>query len=170
MMSAANGQTRPTPFILEARAKGINPFAVVRDEAPPPPVTFPRAPGVAETLTRGERAVYLKGREQVLTLGLQAVKGAFANQEIAKLENHLSLTYEQTATRITARTKRPHDPDLQPYLDALHEAQLLRMGQTMSQVADSTERQVHAIVDQPIEPDEERPGFFQKVLRGQPRS
>jgi hypothetical protein len=171
-MPAANGKAQPTPFILEARANGLNPFTVVRADESAPDVTFPRVPGVSEALTREEKRIYLKGRSQVLRLGLQVAKGAYATQEMAKLEDHLNRTYEHTGVRIAARTRRPHDPALQPYLDALEEAQLLRMGQAMSQVVDTTERMLHEIVEEDIavaDEEEAQPGFFQKLLRGQQR-
>jgi hypothetical protein len=169
MVSTNNGRKtdRPAPYALARPEAEDNPYLTVVPPRPRlSPLTLETPPGVSPRLTRSEQQVFYKGREQLLKMYLTGMQGRYAERQIAHLEIEVSDLFQYLGDRVWERTlagRGQRDEWLQTQFELFSQAQVIRSGKAMAQIADTTERGLHEIVDEPIEAVVQ-PTFFNALL------
>ncbi len=133
---------------------------------PSVPAGLPAMRGVPATPTKEEKAIYLEGRKRFLQLYIQAQSGRFTQAQLAQLEDEASASFHHYGERMWRRTQSCDDPVLHGIFQDFTVQQLVRFGQATQQIADTTGRVMHGLIDQPVEAPEEQPSVIDRLLRG----
>lgn len=140
--------------------KGENPFAIdeIRSRRA---IRFPEVD--PRSLTRRERKIYQKAREDTLAIGFTALKGRLAVGEAAALEDFTSAQFLATSTRIAQRLRMTHAlcpfEEFRVLQNAFSYEGVKRMGGAMAAMVDVTEQDMTEIVERPLSLEEEQSLF-----------
>lgn len=141
---------------------GQNPFALstVRERTIKP-ARFPEVD--AANLSKRERKIYSRAREEALALGLTAIKGNLAVAATSDLEDFTQMLFSRTTTRIETRMRFAQTASQDEEFQALHRIFAVetskRMGAAMVAMVDSTEQGMQTIVEREFTFEEERSLF-----------
>lgn len=86
-------------------------------------------------LTKTQQRVCDKGGVQLLQQHFQHLKADYAISASAQVDDLANSAFVHVGSNIVARMRANPYPELQPYLGTMMQAQLLRMGQELNQLA-----------------------------------
>jgi hypothetical protein len=151
---------RKTSSLALALPHGENPFAIdeIRSRRA---IRFPEVdPG---SLTRRERKIYQKAREDTLAIGFGGLKGRVAVGEAAVLEDFTSAQFLATSTRIAQRLQLTHArcpfEEFRVLQNAFSLEGVKRMGGAMAAMVDVTEQGMAEVVERSLSLEEEQSLF-----------
>lgn len=150
---------------------GENPFAIetVRERTLLP-ATIPEVD--SGSLSKRERKIYLRAREDTLAIGLTAIKGEVAVAATEELEDFAQALFARTTTRIEHRMRfaqaASDDEEYRALQRVFAVESVKRMGAAMVAMADATERGMQAIVERELSV-EEQPSLLRLVFAGRRR-
>lgn len=151
---------RKASSLALALPHGENPFAIdeIRSRRA---LRFPEVD--PSSLTRRERKIYQKAREDTLALGFGGLKGSVAVAEAAALEDFASAQFLATSTRIAQRLQLTHArcpfEEFRVLQNAFSLEGVKRMGGTMAAMVDVTEEGMTEVVERSLSLDEEQSLF-----------
>lgn len=162
----AKDRTRPSPSSLPVSAD--NPFLVPAWDKPlAADLSLPRAPGLDERLTKGQKLVYQEGQTQLLKQHFQHIKAGYATAASGQIEDLANRVYVQVATNMGLRTTQGlHPAGVQHYLELYMDASLRRFAPELLQIASDHHRSQHDIAAEVIEINEDDArGFWGQILK-----
>ncbi len=136
---------------------GENPFALdtVRERRQ---LRFPETD--PSSLSRRERKIYQKAREDCLALGFTSLKGRLAVAEAAALEDFANERFLAVSTRMAHRLRAAHalcpNQDFQVLQTVFSVEGAKRMGGAMAAIVDTTELSLADVVERPLSLEEEQ--------------
>lgn len=151
---------RKASSLALALPHGENPFAIdeIRSQRA---LRFPEVD--PSSLTRPERKIYQKAREDTLALGFGGLKGRVAVNEAAVLEDFTSAQFLATSTRIAQRLQLTHTrcpfEEFRVLQNAFSLEGVKRMGGAMAAMVDVTEQGLAEVAERSLSVDEE-PSLF----------
>ena len=111
------------------------------------------------SLTRRERKIYQKAREDAIAIGLGALKGTLAVAETDVLEDFTTARFLATSTRIAQRLQMTHAlcpfEEFRVLQNAFALEGVKRMGGAMAAMVDVTEQTMAEVVERPLSLGEE---------------
>lgn len=151
---------RKASSLALALPHGENPFAIdeIRSQRA---LRFPEVD--PSSLTRRERKIYQKAREDTLAVGFGGLKGRVAVSEAAVLEDFTSAQFLATSTRIAQRLQLTHArcpfEEVRVLQNAFSLEGVKRMGGAMAAMVDVTEEGMTEVVERSLSLNEE-PSLF----------
>lgn len=129
---------------------------------------LPFRPGVS--LTKKQRLLIDESGAQLIQQHFQRVKTDYAIRAAAYIEDLANHSFVHVGTNIVLRKRANPYEELAPYLDLMMDAQLLRMGQELNQIASDHARTQNQIASEVVDIDGEAlRSFWDKLLRGPQR-
>ncbi len=125
------------------------------------------------SLSKRERKIYAKAREDALVIGLSKVKGELGVTAVEELEDYASACFARTTARIERRQRAAiaasQDPEFQALQRLFAGETVKRMGATIVAMVDSAEQGMQEGVERELAVEEDQPTLLRELFSGRRR-
>jgi hypothetical protein len=131
------------------------------------PATFPTP--LVSGLTREERKIVANARRDAIAMGYHKHKAELGAQAVAEIEEFVNVRFNRTAERMYWRMKETADqildPEFQDVFIVFTMQNMVRMGASMTAIADAAEGAIRELVERKLITDEQQ-SFLAALFRG----